>query len=403
MPLEEEKDRACQEIARWLKESDKKTVHSDEYYYSEAQKRITGFRWQLYKLNRPFIWLEKKIIEPLDFWSDRANVFQFFSKVSPIIQAIGVLAIPFVIFYYENQRVERQLRFEENIISAQAEVRQQQAVRDYLSQITTVYLEVKQEDPSKEKEELKKLKKLLEATTLALFDELSISEDSRSEQTENIEFDWEAVKRDQKGEVIHFLSNLGWINSLNNEEEPLLSLRESNLSQANLFKAKLKKADLSEANLGRANLVIAKLVGANLEGTNLKKANLEGANLYRAKLFRTNLEGANLREANLEGANLVLAKLGGANLEGTNLKKANLKRANLKETNLKGAILAYKQIKLACNWADAFYKEDFSENQKYIEELKKNKSSDPTEPPDCSRGRVQLSPLPRQSFQLNAQ
>ncbi len=86
--------RACQEIADWLKESDKSSEHSDYYYQLEAQKRISGFRWQLYRLNRPFIWLEKKIIEPLDRWSNRANVFQFFSKVSPVIEAIGVLAIP---------------------------------------------------------------------------------------------------------------------------------------------------------------------------------------------------------------------------------------------------------------------------------------------------------------------
>ena len=134
--------RACQEIVRCLKEVDKSSDHSDYYYQLEAQKKIAGFRWQLYKLNRPFIWLEKKIIEPLDFWSKRTNVFQFFSRVSPVVEAIGILAIPFVIFYYENQREERQIRFEETIISAQAQVRQQQTVRNYISEVNTIYLEL---------------------------------------------------------------------------------------------------------------------------------------------------------------------------------------------------------------------------------------------------------------------
>ena len=470
--------RACQEIANWLRKADKGFEQTNYYYQMEAKRRISGFRWQLYKLNRPFIWLEKKIIEPLDRWSDRANVFQFFSKVSPVIEAIGVLAIPFVIFFYESrreniqiefekQRDKRQLEFQQDLVSAQAEVRKQQAVRDYLSQITTIYLEVKERDEIRENEDLKKL---LEATTLAIFDELSVSEDFRSKSSDSDELDREAIERDRKGEVVDFLSNLGWINGVD-DKEPLLSLRESNLSQAILTDANLFGAILTDANLFGAILTDAILEGAiltdaNLEGANLFRAylleailtdailtdailtdaNLEGANLRGANLFGANLEGANLRGANLfgailRGANLFGAYLRGANLEGAiltdanleraylleailtdailtdanlrgaNLRGANLRGANLREANLEGAILfranlrgAYleganlrganlifaenltpKQIKSACDWETAIYKGNESENTKYIEELKKDKSSDPKEPPDCSR------------------
>ncbi len=277
-------------------------------------------KWQLYKLNRPFVWLEKKIIEPLDSWSDRSNIFQFLSKISPVIEALVVLAIPFVIFYYENQREERQIKFEDNLISAQAEVRQQQAIRDYLFQITTIYLGVKERDSIREHEDLKKL---LEATTLAIFDELSVSEDFRSKLSDLIEVDWSAIERDRKGEVIDFLSNLGWINS-SNDEEPLLSLRESNLSQADLG-----GANLWGSNLRGANLLVANLGGANLRGANLRGADLGGAYLRGANLRGADLGGAYLVEANLRGANLT-----GANLGGTYLERATFCQTTMPDGNI---------------------------------------------------------------------
>ncbi|MDJ0601596.1 MAG: hypothetical protein QNJ37_22465 [Crocosphaera sp.] len=54
------------------------------------------------------------------------------------------------------------------------------------------------------------------------------------------------------------------------------------------------------------------------------------------------------------------------------------------------------QIKLACNWDQAFYKAyldkekgkliiDEEANKAYIEELKQDKDSDPKTPPDCSK------------------
>ncbi len=281
----------------------------------------------LWRLNRPFIWLEKSIIEPLDFWADRANIFSFFSKISPILEAVGVLLIPVAIFYFESNREERQIQFEQNIISAQTQVRHQEAVRDYLSQITTIYLETEQ---GKELQNNEELKILLEVTTIALFDELSVSEDSLLKKDTNIE---ETIKRDRKGQVIRFLSRLDWINGVEGKE-PLLSLQGADLVGADLVGADLVGADLVGADLVGADLGDADLVGADLVGADLGDADLGGADLSGA-----DLGGADLGGADLVGADLVGAYLGGAYLRGADLVGAYLDGAYLRGADLVGADL----------------------------------------------------------------
>ncbi len=240
----------------WMKRQREGIGGTPESDWNEAKEYLKKHWWEVYlwRLNRPFIWLEKRIIEPLDRWSERANIFNFFSKLSPFIEAIGLLALPGFLFYL-------QLRSEENLISVQAEVRHQQAVRDYLSQVTTIHLET---DQGKKIKDDKELKTLLEATTLALFNELSISEGSSREAGE-------AIKRDRKGQVVKFLSGLGWIKG-SEREEPLLSLQDSNLSLANLFRAYLFRAYLVGSDLTSANLSSAYLTSASLRGANLSSA-----------------------------------------------------------------------------------------------------------------------------------
>ena len=346
----------CQKVAYHLWETNGKPEGNRDRYYEEAQKQLQGFRWRLYQLHQPFISLEKHVIEPLDRWSDRANIFQFFSKLSPIIEAIGVLAIPFVILIFEFRQENRQQQFEERVISAQADVRQQQAVREYLSQVTTIHLESDQGEKLRGDEELQKL---LAANTLALFNELSLREDSRKDANDDTELDLEALKSDRKGQVIEFLSGLGWINGLE-EKKPLLSLSGVDLSNSNLERANLWEADLSNSNLERANLWEADLSNsnleganllgavslnraylshANLEGVNLEGANLEGVELFGANLFRVNLERANLERANLAFTNLLGANLKQANLFGVKMERANLKGANLEGANLEGTYM----------------------------------------------------------------
>ncbi len=190
------------------------------------------------------------------------------------------------------------------------------------------------------------------------------------------------------------------------------SLRGLNLPQAYLVGIQLPQADLAQANLEealltKANLQQALLVGANLQGALLTEANLQqallaGANLQQALLARANLQGAllaraNLQQADLAGANLQQALLARANLQQVNLQQADLAGANLQETILIAVkTLTYKQIKSACFWEEAIYKGKWNDekesyvaiepdNTNLIEELKKQKSSDPKKPVDCSR------------------
>jgi uncharacterized protein YjbI with pentapeptide repeats len=197
-----------------------------------------------------------------------------------------------------------------------------------------------------------------------------------------------------------------------------LKAANANLSNIDMKKARLYKVELEGANLQRANLKEASFRGANLKNADLFMSNLpktdmgpffdnweQRDNWHVAPMTLTNLEGANLRGANLEGANLDRAILKGAFLdkaipeytpsdpgkienktEETNLKGANLINANLQDANLEGADLegatfskdtnlqnaniqganfrgvknlTVKQVKIAKNWNQAHYDEDF--------------------------------------------
>lgn len=122
---------------------------------------------------------------------------------------------------------------------------------------------------------------------------------------------------------------------------------------------------------------------------NLSQANLKDAELSQQKLPCINLLGAYLNKANLSHAILLNANLGFTDLNGANLQEANLQGANLKEANLQGVKgLTYKQIKSACNWKDATYQVDNNQpnaNQEFIKRLEEDKSSNPSNPVNCSQ------------------
>ena len=180
-----------------------------------------------------------------------------------------------------------------------------------------------------------------------------------------------------------------------------LNLQGAELSQTNLEKANLNNTNLERASLNRAKLIEADLKGAKLakailRSSNLRSSNLKGANLFGTDLSSSNLSSASLESAFLFGADLSSSNLSSASLEGAFLFDASLSSANFQGTNLFGADLnnvnlidaqnlTSTQIKSACNWQQAIYKQDRSENQKHIEALKKDKLSNPREPLDCSR------------------
>ncbi len=173
-------------------------------------------------------------------------------------------------------------------------------------------------------------------------------------------------------------------------------LQQAILEQVNLQEANLFAANLQGAVLQQSNLLSANLLNANLQNANLLNANLQNANLLNTNLQGANLQGADLNRAKLWNTNLQNANLLNTNLQGADLNRSNLLNANLQQANLQGAInLKPKQIKSACFWDKAIYKSKLDsekktlviiepDNTKFIEELKKNKSSNPINLPNCS-------------------
>ena len=168
------------------------------------------------------------------------------------------------------------------------------------------------------------------------------------------------------------------------DEDPEQNTKKLDLSNSNLNSAYLHSADLHSANL----------INATLRRVNLDSTDLRSANLINADLFFANLGKADLRNAILDSANLSSASLFSADLHSAILKDANLRNVILMDAQN----LSNKQIKLACLWEEAIYTDakwnitekkwmtaDEKANQKRIEEIKRDKASDPKNPPDCSK------------------
>jgi uncharacterized protein YjbI with pentapeptide repeats len=149
--------------------------------------------------------------------------------------------------------------------------------------------------------------------------------------------------------------------------QPIISLRQANLSGAELWDIDLSSADLSEADLSEADLFNtdlqgadlseAELSGAYLEWTKLSGANLRSASLNNvapfglgktdlvyAKLIDADLSYADLSYADLRYARLIDADLSGADLSDVDLDAANLRGAILSEADLSDAELSYADL-----------------------------------------------------------
>jgi uncharacterized protein YjbI with pentapeptide repeats len=148
----------------------------------------------------------------------------------------------------------------------------------------------------------------------------------------------------RKGQVVQFLYESRLVG-----KEPVVELKEADVSGAHLHNADLHEANLDRANLCGATFFGAYLRGAILSNTDLREAvlsltNLDEADLSNAKLREANLRVAYLREAKLVGANLREANLREANLHGADLSRANLTGADLSEANLTKAKVANEQL-----------------------------------------------------------
>lgn len=219
-------------------------------------------------------------------------------------------------------------------------------------------------------------------------------------QTSNVLYSLQDQSRRQA--IIEFLriSNLGFKsrdNSSLGNNKYLNDFKSTFLAGMSLDRI-TKGINLSGNDLSLIQLEGGVLNEANLKDTILSQsilqnASFRSADLTKAYLIATDLENAILVDAKLNKANLTDANLENARLSRANFKGAILKRADINSANLGGAKnLTYKQIKSACNWERAIFKvdnktyeKDEQANENFIEQLKKDQSSNPEEDVNCDR------------------
>ena len=258
----------------------------------------------------------------------RITQFQSSKTLWDWLGLAGVIAIPIVLYQFQQQqqkRSEEQANTEKEIAAINL---REEALRDYIDKMAELLID----------KELKILLKQLSNGTITRDDpKLDAVLDIARARTLSILRRLEG-DGNRKGSVVHFLVDAELIEGLD-------LLKDANLKEAYLYKVNLFRANLFNTNLSGANLSEAKLFGSNLTGSDLSEANLSGANLSGVKLTKANLSGSDLFESDLSGSNLVgsdlsEAKLYKSNLSGSNLSGASLSFANLSSANLSGADLS---------------------------------------------------------------
>lgn len=257
-------------------------------------------------------------------------------------------------------------------------------------------------------------------------------------QTPSFKSSLKKIEVCQKNQIKKSFSTLNNINlylaNLENVNFNSCHIESSNFAQANLKKTKfngvLWNNNFRNANLQQTEIqgtvtstfTKANLSDANLSGVFVNEGSFEHADFLRANLTNIQFASTNLDDASFVNANLSFAKfisnygndlgtsLVNAQFKNTNLQKAifgsytNLENTDLTGANLAGALiikvenLTAKQVKSACYWEEAIYnfdssrnpfvlditEEDLTATQKFILELKQDKTSDPKIPVDCS-------------------
>ena len=210
----------------------------------------------LFWVNQPLIQIEAKAIEPLAAWIENAAFLRIIGKLGPAIEAVGVVAIPVVLFFAAQRQqkvvVQRQNQQQENIKKQELDRRQQQAVKDYFSQLSDISLNMQGNFRDTENANLRTL---VRAATFTLLKDLD----------ENGQL---------KGRVITFLAQMSLVNHQNIEgsnrlmdDFVIVSLQDTDLRGADLELIPLRGADLRGADF----------TGANLAGADLRDADLRGA------------------------------------------------------------------------------------------------------------------------------
>lgn len=202
----------------------------------------SAFSW----LSRSLTRLEQGAIEPTAKWLDKADIFRIIEKISPIIEAIGIIAIPVAIWWFSETSQEAKEQQEKAI-------RAQTAVQNYLNQLSDILTTGKLEADEG-------LQTIVRASTLALLDNPDLQPDLDLDEEEN----W---RNDRKGQTIGYLYEAGLLQINSGQKESVISLSNADLSSADLSGANLSDAQSwTKRQLAQAKLCITKLpAGANLD------------------------------------------------------------------------------------------------------------------------------------------
>lgn len=311
----------------------------DEDWKKAEQIYKSPLRFGLFRLNTPFVWMERRVIEPTNQKLNHFELFRIFEKVSPVLEAIGVIAIPVVLAIVT-------IQYQEQINQRDLKQLQQETVSAYLSQLSSILLDVEAEDLRKPEND--QIRTLIRATTLTLLSDPNLD-------------------GDHKGQVIRFLIEMNLVQdiSINQEtsaknelQDPIISLNNANLSDVNLFDTNLSNIDFTgvsfnnanlnstnltevsifDATLIRTTLTDADLSDASLSYVNLTNSNLANANLTHASLFMTNFRNTNLSNVNFTNASFWFPDFGDANLSNALFIKTDLVGAWMKGSILSGSI-----------------------------------------------------------------
>ncbi len=293
------------------------TVWDDEKKAREiAQSRR---RRLAFWFNQRLISAERRRVEPTAKWVYDADLFKIIERLSPTLEALGVIAIPLVLFFATQ-------RYQDNLQQRELEKSQQETVANYLNQMSTILLDVEGDLRDAKNE---RLRTLITAATLTLL---------RDPNLDGV----------RKGQVIQFLSQMELVNRTlrNGPQRP-----EDKVPIIRLNRVDLGRADLRYINLSGADLSGASLNNINLSGADLREANLGWLTVFEASgdlenrpdlfsvSYSTNLREANLTDANLNGAQIGGANLIRADLSGASLIGANLNGVILRDANLQGVKL----------------------------------------------------------------
>ena len=250
-------------------------------------------------LNQSLIRAEKGVVEPVANWVDRADLFRIIERLSPTLEALGVIAIPLVLFFAAQG-------YQESLRQQELERVQQQAVIDYLNQLSTMLLDLEGGLSAPQNEELRTF---ITAITLTLLRDPNLD-------------------GERKGQVIGFLAQMDLVQGENIGHGPL-QLFDDRVPAISLSGADLSHADLSHLFLTGTDLRYAILTHANLRSISLSLASIRDADLSYADLSYASINAASLSRSDLSHTDLSYASFDFTFLSGTNLNHANLSHARL--------------------------------------------------------------------------